>query len=298
MLENVKAIFARESRLVDVPAPSYVFGDIHGNFQDLLYFMSNLIPFKHIKYSSHNYVFLGDYVDRGRYDVECVAYLIALKVQAPNKVFLLRGNHEDRRQNAKLEESYLKHCIELFGKADGHEVWEKTNEVFDLMPLCAVIDDKLFCAHGGVPRTPIDPNTGKLTPIRQLVNKVQVPLLDINDSEDHLKQLACDLLWADPSQEKGIMMFERNESRGCSCVFGQEAIEEFLEVNKFESIFRAHQWFSFGVNIAKSAKVITLFTSSNYCDNNSCAGCALVAADKRIQLLMKEHSPDDMSELK
>eukprot|EP00755_Sulcionema_specki_P018341 Sspe_Gene.66654::Locus_39372_Transcript_1_1_Confidence_1.000_Length_1692::g.66654::m.66654 len=292
VFENAKRIFEREARLLDVKAPCYVFGDIHGNFDDLQYFMGNLIPFKHIKYSSHNYLFLGDYVDRGRHDVECLAYLLALKVQSPNKIFILRGNHEDRRQNAKLEESFHRHCVELFGKDNGEEVWRRANEVFNLMPLCAVIDNRIFCCHGGIPRVPRLPN-GKLTPIREVMKHVPCPLDTIGDSDNVYQQVATDLLWGDPATDRdtGVRTFERNESRGCSCVFGKDALEEFLASNGFNYFIRAHQWFSFGVNISKSGKLITLFTSSNYCDANSCAGCALVTTDDKIQLLMKEHHP-------
>eukprot|EP01061_Rhynchopus_euleeides_P041356 TRINITY_DN7183_c0_g1_i1.p1 TRINITY_DN7183_c0_g1~~TRINITY_DN7183_c0_g1_i1.p1 ORF type:complete len:554 (+),score=225.84 TRINITY_DN7183_c0_g1_i1:81-1664(+) len=291
ILENVKNIFMEEARLVDVPAPCYVFGDIHGNFQDLIYFMSNLVPFKHVKYSSHNYLFLGDYVDRGAWDVECFAYLMAMKIQAPNKVFLLRGNHEDRRQNAKLEESFFKHCCLLFGDEGGHEVWEKANDVFDVMPLCAVVDGQLFASHGGVPRVPVDEATGQQMCIRKAMAKVPCPLKSVANSSDPYLQMACDLLWADPADDKYVETFAKNEVRGCACVFGMKAVEDFLSTNKFQSIFRAHQCFSFGVNICKSAKVITVFTSSNYCDNQSCAGCALLTVDHRILLLMKEHTP-------
>eukprot|EP00756_Hemistasia_phaeocysticola_P021451 Hpha_TRINITY_DN15776_c2_g2::TRINITY_DN15776_c2_g2_i1::g.38678::m.38678 len=291
VMENVKQIFAMEPKLVDVKAPCYVFGDIHGNFEDLLYFTSNLIPFKHIKYASHGFVFLGDYVDRGPHDVECLAYLLSLKVQAPSKVMLLRGNHEDRRQNARLEESFYNHCVALFGKEGGSAIWEKANEVFDMMPVCSVIDNRIFCCHGGVPRVPRDAE-GQPMRIRQVIEQLPSSIAQVGDSENPYLQCATDLLWGDPSQDSGRgkeQYFERNEARGCSCCFGQRAVEEFLELNSFEFFMRAHQFFSFGVNISKAGKVITLFSSSNYCDHSSCAGCALVATDDRIQLLMKEH---------
>ena len=175
VLESAKAIFQQEKRLVDVLGPCYVFGDIHGNFQDLRYFMSNLVPFKHIKYSSSNFLFLGDYVDRGPHDVECLAYLCALKLQAPNKIFLLRGNHEDRRQNCRLDESFYNHAISLFGEKGGIQLWEKANELFDCLPLCAVIDNKIFCTHGGIPRMPVGDH-GIQMRIRDFLSTVQAPL--------------------------------------------------------------------------------------------------------------------------
>eukprot|EP01062_Namystynia_karyoxenos_P004369 TRINITY_DN11546_c5_g1_i1.p1 TRINITY_DN11546_c5_g1~~TRINITY_DN11546_c5_g1_i1.p1 ORF type:complete len:643 (+),score=243.16 TRINITY_DN11546_c5_g1_i1:89-1930(+) len=293
VMENAKQIFLSEPKLVDMKAPCYVFGDIHGNFEDLLYFTSNLIPFKHIKYASHGFVFLGDYVDRGPHDVECLAYLLSLKVQAPRKVVLLRGNHEDRRQNARLEESFYNHCVALFGKEAGTQVWQKANEVFELMPLCSVIDNRIFCCHGGVPRVPRDA-TGQPMRIRQVIEQIPMPLVQVGDSDNPYLQTATDLLWGDPTQDSGKgggkeQYFEKNEARGCSCCFGQKAVSDFLELNSLEYFMRAHQFFSFGVNISKGGKVITLFSSSNYCDHNSCAGCALVATDDRVQLLMKEH---------
>ena len=208
ILENVKNVFMEEPRLLEVPAPCYVFGDIHGNFSDLHYFMTNLVPFKHVKYSSHNYLFLGDYVDRGMYDVECFAYLMAMKIQAPNKVFLLRGNHEDRRQNAKLDESFFKHCCTLFGDEGGHEVWERANDVFDVMPLCAIVDGKLFASHGGVPRVPKD-EQGKQMKIRDACKKLPVCLKQVANSPDPYLQLCCDLLWADPAPDKYVEGFAK-----------------------------------------------------------------------------------------
>eukprot|EP01065_Artemidia_motanka_P000475 TRINITY_DN10219_c0_g1_i1.p1 TRINITY_DN10219_c0_g1~~TRINITY_DN10219_c0_g1_i1.p1 ORF type:complete len:601 (+),score=177.47 TRINITY_DN10219_c0_g1_i1:55-1803(+) len=291
LMSVVKPLLVAESKLVDVKAPCYVFGDIHGNFEDLHYFAKNLVPFGHIKYASHAFVFLGDYVDRGKYDVECLAYLLGLKVQAPKKVILLRGNHEDRRQNARLEESFYAHAVKLFGKEDGAALWHRANEVFDAMPICAVIDNRIFCCHGGVPRVPRDA-AGQPMRIRQVMERLPTMIDQISDSENQYLQAAADVLWGDPSQDTGKgkeEYFQPNEARGCGCCFGQKAVDEFLELNGFEYLMRAHQFFSFGVNISKGGKVITLFSSSNYCDHHSCAGCALVTSDDRIQLLMKEH---------
>ncbi|KAJ9458571.1 Minor serine/threonine-protein phosphatase PP2A-1 catalytic subunit [Diplonema papillatum] len=286
VMEQAKRLFASEPPLIDVRGPCYVFGDIHGNFGDLSYFMSNLIPFKHIRYCSHNFLFLGDYVDRGAYDVECLAYLCSLKIQAPDKIFLLRGNHEDRRQNASMSESFYNHCIKLFGSESGKELWARANDLFDMLPLCAVIENKIFCCHGGVPRVP-KADSGVQMRIRDVLRKIPRPWSVCGDTDDPYQQAATDLLWADPG--KDIDTFRPNRERGCSCVFGQKAIEDFLETNGFDFLIRAHQFFSFGVNISKGGKVITLFSSSNYCDHNSCAGCALLGTDNRIQLLMKEH---------
>ena len=223
IMENVKSLLAMEPRaLVDIKAPCYVFGDIHGNFQDLYYYTSNLIAFRHIKYCAHTFVFLGDYVDRGPHDVECLAYLLSLKLQAPDKVILLRGNHEDRRQNFHLAESFYNHCVKLFGAQDGVEVWEKANELFEYFPVCGVINSRIFCCHGGVPQVPRNA-AGKGMRIRDVLDHVSLPIELTGDSDDAYLQTCTDLLWADPA--KDVEQFKANEARGCSCVYGQAALE-------------------------------------------------------------------------
>lgn len=94
-----------------------------------------------------NFLFLGDYVDRGDYGVEYVAYLLALKILAPDKFFICRGNHEVRSIQRAF--TYEKECYKKYGLSVGEKIWKKTNRVFDVMPICAVIDNNIFCSHGG-----------------------------------------------------------------------------------------------------------------------------------------------------
>lgn len=109
---QAKDIFKTEARMIDIQSPAYIMGqfhpiilfknnhfsflgDLHGNFGSLAYFeriLWHLGP----GLSPCNLLFLGDYVDRGPYGVEVIAYLFSYKVQAPGKMFLLRGNHEIR----------------------------------------------------------------------------------------------------------------------------------------------------------------------------------------------------------
>eukprot|EP00611_Tribonema_gayanum_P002765 TRINITY_DN1209_c0_g1_i1.p1 TRINITY_DN1209_c0_g1~~TRINITY_DN1209_c0_g1_i1.p1 ORF type:complete len:170 (+),score=41.73 TRINITY_DN1209_c0_g1_i1:1497-2006(+) len=102
------------------------------------------------------FLFLGDYVDRGMLGLECLAYLFALKIENPGKLFMLRGNHELRDVNGWIdhygERSFLWQCQNRFGTTLGEEVWETCNAVFDRLPLAAVIDNDIFCVHGGIPR--------------------------------------------------------------------------------------------------------------------------------------------------
>ena len=162
-----KQIFEKEPRVVYLQSPCYVFGDIHGNFEDLHFFSDNIWRLG-MGLTAGNFLFLGDYVDRGLSCLETVAYLLAMKQQLPSKVFLLRGNHETRDVNGWEEHygerSFIWQCRNRFGDDLGYRVWEACNSVFDRLPLAAVIDQDIFCVHGGIPR-PVSNNTTRIQDI-------------------------------------------------------------------------------------------------------------------------------------
>lgn len=118
----------------------FVLGDLHGNVADLLYFERVLW---HIGpgLSPSNLLFLGDYVDRGAYSLEVIAYLFSYKLQSPSKITLLRGNHEIRDVQKMF--TFYKECVLKMGEKLGNEVWNATNNAFDTMPIAAVIDGKV-----------------------------------------------------------------------------------------------------------------------------------------------------------
>eukprot|EP00659_Diplonema_papillatum_P020298 gene20298-31245_t len=157
---EVVEILRGKPKLVDMKAPVYVFGDIHGNFGDLHYFMDHLTIFKDTQMTPHSFLFLGDYVDRGMWGPEVMAYLLAYKVLAPLDFVMLRGNHEDVVVNGDVE-LYGEGCFQTqcanafqatFGVAKSLLVFEKINSVFKHLPIAAVIENKIFAAHGGIPR--------------------------------------------------------------------------------------------------------------------------------------------------
>ena len=101
MIFYVGRILSAEPRLLRLQSPSYVFGDIHGNMTDLLSFAKNLWPLG-MHLTPGSFLFLGDYVDRGMFSLEVLAYIFAQKIMLPEKVFLLRGNHEVRIVNVRF----------------------------------------------------------------------------------------------------------------------------------------------------------------------------------------------------
>ena len=121
-----------------------VVGDIHGQFHDLLemFKMGGYAP-------DTNYLFLGDYVDRGYYSVETVTLVVALKVRYPDRVTIIRGNHESRQITQVY--GFYDECMRKYGHAG---IWKAFTDLFDYMPLTAVIENQIFCPHGGL--SPVD----------------------------------------------------------------------------------------------------------------------------------------------
>jgi hypothetical protein len=144
---DIEKIVSQEERCKKASSPAFAIDDIHGNLE-VLSTMEKVL-WKSVPLVSATYVFLRDYVDRGKWGLECAFYIFALKLLALNKFVILRGNHEVR--DLQLSYSYKNECLHKYGDTLGSKVWEMTNRVFDKLPVCAVIDDAIYCAHGGIP---------------------------------------------------------------------------------------------------------------------------------------------------
>lgn len=299
---DVQRILKSEPRHGHMTSPCYVFGDLHGNFRDLFYFMDNLISFQDLRYTPHKFMFLGDYVDRGEFSVEVVAYLFAMKVIAPEKVLLLRGNHEDTLVSGDVSgygsTSFRAQCHSLFGMGLGEEVWCRVSQVFMYLPLTANIDNVIFCTHGGIPR--YDGN-GKDDRMEQLMREDFPPMASFfevpeRESKDHayLRQLAMDTCWADPADDESALDeygFGDNPRGTGVILFGNTAVDTFLNRYGFQYIFRAHQEKADGLKLSKNARVFTIFSTSSYVGHQNGAGVVLVA-DGKIRLMVKNADLD------
>jgi Calcineurin-like phosphoesterase len=285
-----KKILENEPRVVFVQSPIYVFGDVHGNVEDLHFFADNVWRLG-MECTAGRFLFLGDYVDRGLSCLECISYLLALKVTLPQKVFLLRGNHETRDVNGWEEHygerSFIAQCTSRFGNEIGYKVWESCNAVFDRMPLSAVIDGDIFCVHGGIPR----PVSSQTTRIQDILTVPKVA--GINPPYQHedtvYQQVASDCIWSDPASEDQELTsvnphtgFGASLRGGGAICFGNKAVTDFLAQHNFSYILRAHEAHAEGVAVSKGARVFTVFSTSK--DHNqgshALAGCILVDNEK------------------
>ncbi|CAI9581822.1 unnamed protein product, partial [Staurois parvus] len=160
LCEKAKEILTKESNVQDVRCPVTVCGDVHGQFHDLmeLFRIGGKSP-------DTNYLFMGDYVDRGYYSVETVTLLVALKVRYPERITILRGNHESRQITQVY--GFYDECLRKYGNAN---VWKYFTDLFDYLPLTALVDGQIFCLHGG-----LSPSIDTLDHIRALDRLQEVP---------------------------------------------------------------------------------------------------------------------------
>lgn len=250
-------LLKQEPNLLEVDAPITVCGDIHGQYYDLMkLFEVGGNP------AETRYLFLGDYVDRGYFSIECVLYLWALKIWYPTTLFLLRGNHECRHLT-----DYFTFKLECKHKYS-EKVYDACMESFCALPLAAIMNKQFLCIHGG-----LSPDLNTLDDLREIDRFREPPT----------HGLMCDLLWADPleefGQEKTNECFVHNHVRGCSYFFSYHAACNFLEKNGLLSIIRAHEAQDAGYRMYRKTKttgfpsVMTIFSAPNYLDvyNNKAA---------------------------
>ncbi|CAG9311281.1 PPP3CA_2 [Blepharisma stoltei] len=255
IIDSAKDLFQGEPNLLRIEDPVLIIGDVHGQFYDLLKILEmGGSPTK------NKFLFLGDYVDRGHFSIEVVILLYCLKLNFPDRVFLIRGNHECMAMT-----SYFSFRAECMAKYD-LEVYERFLESFDCLPLAALVNDSFIACHGG------------LSPEIELIDDID---LIFRFSEPPKTGAFTDLLWADPvdnPEGKLSDSFSYNTVRGCSYYYGVKSTNAFLQRNDLISVIRAHEVQLEGYKMHKwngeddFPAVITIFSAPNYCDTHNNKG--------------------------
>ncbi|KAL0591426.1 hypothetical protein ABG067_001458 [Albugo candida] len=238
--DMVKDQLIEESNVQPVTSPVTVCGDIHGQFFDLLELFRSGGNITHT-----NYIFMaicGDFVDRGHNSVETFELLLCLKARYPDRITLLRGNHECRQITQVY--GFYEECVRKYGNANP---WKYCTDVFDYLNLAAVIDGRILCVHGG-----LSPEIRTLDQIRVIERHQEVP---------HEGSF-CDLMWSDPEEIETWAM----SPRGAGYLFGAKVTREFNHINGLELICRAHQLVQEGYKyMFPDQNLVTVWSAPNYC---------------------------------
>ncbi|EAX89870.1 Ser/Thr protein phosphatase, putative [Trichomonas vaginalis G3] len=240
ILDRVYSLLGEEPVLLEVPAGLHVVGDIHGNIDDLLrVFELHGYPPK------EKYIFLGDYVDRGKNSFEVITLLFALKIKFPQHIYLLRGNHEIEHVSkcyGFYDELMYKYTVGLF---------YNFHLVFQQLPILGIVGKRILCLHGGLGPTMKDISEfkKKLKP-----DQIQDP------------SVFADIVWSDPKDMDSE--FERNP-RGCGWMFNAKAAKKFLDKNNLDLVIRSHE-FCDGYRFPfKTDECITVFSNTDYCNKKN-----------------------------
>ena len=280
--------------ILSLRAPIKIFGDIHGQFQDLMRFFDLWRgPTEATNggdIDSFDYLFLGDYVDRGSHSLETICLLMSLKIKYPKQIHLLRGNHEDKWINNAF--GFAEECMDrLHEDVDELDsVFQKVNDVFEWLPLAAIIENKIICLHGGIGSSLISVDD---------IRKLQRPLEVIHEVQTLEQQLLVDILWSDPTdsdEELGIQINAIRDPNGTGNIvrFGPDRVQQFLKLNNLTMILRAHECVMDGFERFAKGQLITVFSATDYCGRHKNAGAVLVIS-KNLEITPKLIFPIEMN---
>ena len=265
---KTKEICMDQPIFLELESPLNVCGDIHGQFYDLIkiFDVAGVPP-------DANYLFLGDYVDRGKFSLESICLLMCYKIKFPENFFLLRGNHECASINKIY--GFYDDCKRRYSV----KLWKIFTDLFNCLPISACINDKILCMHGG-----ISPELFSLEQLKKIARPTDIPD----------QGLLCDLMWSDP--DKDVKGWGPND-RGISVTFSQSVIEKFLASQDLELICRAHQVVQDGYEFFGKKNLITLFSAPNYCSEFDNSGGVMII-DENLMCSFKMISSAEEEEKK
>lgn len=244
ILYDAKTLFDKEKTLKDIflekdsDIEITIVGDIHGQYYDLI----NLFELNGIPSKKSLYIFNGNFVNRGSFSVETAITLICWKILYPNHFFITRGNQECREMTrlygfkAQVRNHYDEFIFEIF------------SILFCSLPLCYVINKKIFVIHGGL----FSKNNITLDELRELDRNQETPKSGV----------LCECIWSDPCNDEGV--FPGKMEKGIK--FGPDVTSKFLKLNGLEMIVRSHEFNNEGYRECHDGKVVTVYSSPNFCD--------------------------------
>ncbi|MCQ5340861.1 MAG: metallophosphoesterase [Candidatus Methanomethylicia archaeon] len=246
-IEKEKAI--RKGKLINLKKSSItVIGDLHGD----LFSLNKILD----KIETENIVFLGDYADRGPFPIEVYEKIFELKIDHPDKVFLLRGNHEAPDIIPFYPHDFPWYLREKYGE-NWRDIYNNLIELYNKIPIAVIIDDFALLLHGGIS------------------NKITIDSLIQPDKED----LEI-ILWSDPSDDiNGIIPSDR----GAGVIFGPDVTSLVLNRLNVKYLIRSHQSVMKGYKWNHNNKVLTIFSAKNVYDLDN--GAYLVILNDEMKII-------------
>ena len=237
LCREVTPLIRADQPMCAVTSPCVIIGDLHGHLFDLFRIYIKYGPPEHFQY-----VFLGDYIDRGEFQLETIVFLLLLKLHYPHNVVLIRGNHETCFFKAKTS-----FALEFQKAHISLDVYKFFINIFNELPPACLLDGVNFCAHGG-----IGPNV-TLQSLRGIIYPI------------HNSAIFDELMWSDPSDKTKTF---GPSPRGTGYIFGEESVTNFLNTNDFKRIIRSHSVLQDGFQEFFDGKVLSIFSASNYMGRN------------------------------
>ena len=269
LANSAKDLFLKEPTVLELHPPLCVCGDVHGQFPDLLRIFEMAEP-----PPNNRFLFLGDYVDRGPMGLEILCLLLAMKLRYPNHIYLLRGNHETREMTAQY--GFMDECVSKTNKS----VYSEICDMFDTIPIAAVIGGSFFCVHGG-----ITPTLKKIDQVREIARP----------ADASYKGFLADLLWSDPNPN--VDDWGPND-RGDTVCWNVKPVREFLEANNLRMLIRAHQMVEHGFEYPFDPDecCLTVFSAPCYAGEYKNRG-AFIVIDKGMNVMphVLPHKPFSMA---
>ena len=280
LIEEVNKIISKENSLIKIRSPCKIFGNIYGIYTDLMrYFESYGNPSDNIQNGDINvmqYIFLGDFCDRGNQSLEIILLLFALKIKYPDFIYLIRGHHED----IKINEFYGlgDECTEKLKEdiKDENSIFKKINGVFDHLPFGVLVDNTILCIHGGI---------GASIDSLDDINNIPRPVHVSQNPKRFFQMNILDLLYSEYNEDEDDNLYSVNKlrdinERGFFVTYGKKRLDEFMNKNNINLIIAAHKFVKEGFCTFCDDKLLNLFSCSNYLDKENNVGAMIIIGKK------------------
>ncbi|MCJ2562716.1 MAG: metallophosphoesterase [Candidatus Thermoplasmatota archaeon] len=273
MQRELKTLLEKENALVRLqePRPAVVIGDTHGDLRTVISILSKeFLPPEDKPYL----ILLGDYVDRGPNQVATLNLISMLKVHFPDRVVMLRGNHESEEMNNiyGFRRAASDHpCI-------GESGFKRYQDVFGAMPHCVLLEwNRVFGVHGGTPFDPHHEGPFSLGELKALKKAKRL---------EDLEEASRQMMWGDPSEDmRAEEGYEFNFKRGFGYLFGRRIFDEFMDGNDISLAIRSHQMFQEGYWYFFDNRLLSIFSTRHYDGYSIEPHYAKVDVDGGLQLL-------------